>query len=96
MVSTCWATLRGACLTTSSGGYNFPRCLFLADPSKPCNRADGYDTRFGVTYVDYQTQQRYAKDSARMLSKVSLACNAAEAVADLVISGLTGILRNDG
>ncbi|KIJ28561.1 glycoside hydrolase family 1 protein [Sphaerobolus stellatus SS14] len=32
--------------------------------------ADGYETRFGVTYVDYETQKRYPKDSARYLTKV--------------------------
>ncbi|PFH48414.1 glycoside hydrolase family 1 protein [Amanita thiersii Skay4041] len=31
--------------------------------------ADGYSTRFGVTYVDYQTQKRYPKESARFLSQ---------------------------
>ncbi|OCH93919.1 beta-glucosidase 1A [Obba rivulosa] len=31
--------------------------------------ADGYQTRFGVTYVDYTTQKRYPKDSARFLKK---------------------------
>ncbi|KZT08082.1 glycoside hydrolase family 1 protein [Laetiporus sulphureus 93-53] len=29
--------------------------------------ADGYLTRFGVTYVDYETQNRYPKDSARFI-----------------------------
>ncbi|KAF8240408.1 glycoside hydrolase family 1 protein [Tricholoma matsutake] len=29
--------------------------------------ADGYLTRFGVTYVDYSTQQRYPKESAKFL-----------------------------
>lgn len=33
--------------------------------------ADGYLTRFGVTYVDYETQKRYPKDSARWLKEVS-------------------------
>lgn len=31
--------------------------------------ADGYTTRFGVTYVDYETQQRYPKESAKFLVK---------------------------
>jgi len=31
--------------------------------------ADGYGTRFGVTYVDYETQKRYPKDSAKFLVK---------------------------
>jgi len=31
--------------------------------------ADGYETRFGVTYVDYNTQKRYPKDSGKFLSK---------------------------
>ena len=33
-------------------------------------RADGYVTRFGVTYVDYQTQNRYPKDSGKFLAQV--------------------------
>jgi hypothetical protein len=33
--------------------------------------ADGYDTRFGCTYVDYATQKRYPKDSAKFVSQVS-------------------------
>ena len=32
--------------------------------------ADGYVTRFGVTYVDYETQKRYPKDSGNFLSTV--------------------------
>ncbi|KAK0229748.1 glycoside hydrolase family 1 protein [Armillaria nabsnona] len=31
--------------------------------------ADGYLTRFGVTYVDYNTQQRFPKESAKELVK---------------------------
>ncbi|KDQ60017.1 glycoside hydrolase family 1 protein [Jaapia argillacea MUCL 33604] len=31
--------------------------------------AEGYTIRFGVTYVDYSTQKRYPKDSAKFLSK---------------------------
>lgn len=34
------------------------------------SRADGYSTRFGITYVDYKTQKRYPKDSAKFLIKV--------------------------
>ncbi|KLO18904.1 glycoside hydrolase family 1 protein [Schizopora paradoxa] len=34
--------------------------------------ADGYETRFGVTYVDYKTQRRYPKASAKFLVNVSL------------------------
>ncbi|EIN14627.1 glycoside hydrolase family 1 protein [Punctularia strigosozonata HHB-11173 SS5] len=34
--------------------------------------ADGYETRFGVTYVDYETQKRYPKDSGKFLAKVRL------------------------
>ncbi|KDQ20029.1 glycoside hydrolase family 1 protein [Botryobasidium botryosum FD-172 SS1] len=30
---------------------------------------DGYVTRFGVTYVDYETQKRYPKDSAHFVGK---------------------------
>ena len=32
--------------------------------------ADGYSTRFGVTYVDYETQKRYPKESAKFLLQV--------------------------
>jgi beta-glucosidase len=32
--------------------------------------ADGYDTRFGCTYVDFATMKRYPKDSAKFVSKV--------------------------
>ena len=32
--------------------------------------ANGYTTRFGVTYVDFETQKRYPKDSAKYLVKV--------------------------
>lgn len=32
--------------------------------------ADGYETRFGVTYVDYETQKRFPKDSGKFLAKV--------------------------
>ena len=34
--------------------------------------ADGYSTRFGVTYVDYATQKRYPKDSAKFLLEVCI------------------------
>ena len=34
--------------------------------------ADGYVTRFGVTYVDYETQKRYPKASAGFLVDVSV------------------------
>ncbi|KAI0315790.1 glycoside hydrolase family 1 protein [Amylostereum chailletii] len=36
----------------------------------PWSAADGYETRFGVTYVDYKTQKRYPKESAKFLTKV--------------------------
>lgn len=36
------------------------------------DRADGYVTRFGVTYVDYTTQERHPKKSALFLKKVNL------------------------
>lgn len=36
----------------------------------PTGRADGYSTRFGVTYVDYETQERYPKESGKFVSKV--------------------------
>lgn len=31
--------------------------------------ADGYETRFGVTYVDFKTQKRYPKDSSKFLKE---------------------------
>ena len=34
------------------------------------DRADGYLTRFGVTYVDYVTQKRYPKESGKFVSNV--------------------------
>ena len=36
-----------------------------------CFRADGYLTRFGVTYVDYTTQKRYPKASGKFVAQVS-------------------------
>ena len=36
--------------------------------------ADGYATRFGVTYVDYETQARYPSESAKFLVKVYTIC----------------------
>ena len=35
--------------------------------------AEGYTTRFGLTYVDYKTQRRYPKDSAKFVSNVRVA-----------------------
>jgi beta-glucosidase len=40
--------------------------------------AYGYSRRFGITYVDYATQQRYLKDSAKYVAEVA-AANAVEA-----------------
>lgn len=39
--------------------------------AKAIVRADGYVTRFGITYVDYETQKRYPKESAKFLVQVS-------------------------
>ena len=40
-------------------------------PSLHCTGADGFATRFGITYVDYKDgQKRYPKDSFRYLSKL--------------------------
>lgn len=39
-------------------------------PHATLSRADGYLTRFGVTYVDYETQKRYPKESAKFLIQV--------------------------
>ena len=47
--------------------------LPIADPLiRDDRRADGYATRFGVTYVDYSSQKRTPKDSAKFLAKVRL------------------------
>ncbi len=35
-----------------------------------CEWAEGYAKRFGIVYVDYRTQQRVAKDSARWYQDV--------------------------
>lgn len=52
---------------------------------KRTRRADGYVTRFGVTYVDYETQKRYPKESAKFLTKV-------RGVSCVCVSGvLTGV-----
>ena len=34
------------------------------------SRAEGYKVRFGVTYVDYETQKRTPKKSAAFLRQV--------------------------
>jgi len=47
-----------------------PSCIFLLLRAYATYRADGYLTRFGVTYVDYETQERYPKESAKFLVKV--------------------------
>lgn len=52
-----------------------------------CIRADGYETRFGVTYVDYETQKRYPKASAKFLTKVRAVASNTKHIAD---SGLPG------
>jgi beta-glucosidase/6-phospho-beta-glucosidase/beta-galactosidase len=44
-------------------------CLGLVDNFE---WADGYVTRFGVTYIDYSTQTRHPKESANFLVKVCL------------------------
>lgn len=44
--------------------------------------ADGYSTRFGVTYVDYNTQKRYPKASAKFLINVSLLLSMNKTAAD--------------
>ena len=35
--------------------------------------AEGYDKRFGITYVDYETQERIIKDSGWYLAEVAAA-----------------------
>uniref|UniRef100_A0A0W0F186 beta-glucosidase n=1 Tax=Moniliophthora roreri TaxID=221103 RepID=A0A0W0F186_MONRR len=34
--------------------------------------AEGYQVRFGVTFVDFETQQRYPKDSSKFLAEVGI------------------------
>jgi len=36
--------------------------------------AEGYVPRFGVTYVDFETRQRYPKLSSRAVTQVRLDC----------------------
>ena len=49
----------------------FPyKYLSIAAEPRPLIRADGYVTRFGLTYVDYETQKRYPKDSAKFYTQV--------------------------
>ena len=49
----------------------FPyKYLSIAAEPRPLVRADGYVTRFGLTYVDYETQKRYPKDSAKFYTQV--------------------------
>ncbi|KAG6885723.1 Beta-glucosidase 1B [Termitomyces sp. T32_za158] len=40
--------------------------------------ADGYTTRFGVTHINYDTQERAPKDSSRFLKEVSFALEISE------------------
>ena len=44
--------------------------LSIAAEPRSLVRADGYVTRFGLTYVDYETQKRYPKDSAKFYTQV--------------------------
>lgn len=45
------------------------RCYFSWSLLDNFEWVEGYATRFGVTYVDYKTQKRYPKDSAKFLVK---------------------------
>src|SRR5690606_22998605 len=40
--------------------------------------AEGYDKRFGIVYVDYETQARIVKSSGRYLAEVAAAARAPE------------------
>ena len=45
--------------------------LLSLSPLPTFSGADGFATRFGITYVDYKDgQKRYPKDSFRFLSKL--------------------------
>jgi hypothetical protein len=56
-------------LTTSSGKL-LPHLCERSVSHDCLKRADGYGTRFGVTYVNYATQERFPKDSGKFLVKV--------------------------
>ena len=43
----------------------------LLEPDGPFSSADGYDTRFGLLHVDYATQTRMPKLSARFYAQVA-------------------------
>ena len=68
MASTSDPTSHGASSTTLNG--KSLRRHFGTTSHSLFPRADGYGTRFGVTYVDYSTQKRYPKASAKFLIKV--------------------------
>lgn len=62
----CSIILNGA----SSALPSFSGHYFMVE-SDLGGRADGYEPRFGVTYVDYKTEKRTPKESAEFVKKVS-------------------------
>lgn len=68
-------------------------CTWLADTA--LIRADGYRIRFGVTHVDYKTQKRSPKDSAKFLTKVrAYFCELTWTILKCANSGLQRQLRS--
>lgn len=57
---------------TTSSGECVARCRVygIKLTCMAMRRADGYLTRFGVTYVDYETQKRYPKASGKFVAQV--------------------------
>ncbi|HEV8566209.1 MAG TPA: family 1 glycosylhydrolase, partial [Actinoplanes sp.] len=58
-----------ACHDAISRGVDL-RGYFVWSLMDNCEWAGGYAKRFGIVYVDYRTQQRVAKDSARWYQDV--------------------------
>ncbi|EIM81979.1 beta-glucosidase 1A [Stereum hirsutum FP-91666 SS1] len=58
----------GAVLDAYAEGVNV-RSYFAWSLLDNFEWADGYETRFGTTYVDYSTQKRYPKDSSKFLTQ---------------------------
>ena len=53
----------------SSAVLSYFRTMSSMQVSSNFEWADGYATRFGVTYVNYETQERFPKASARFISR---------------------------
>jgi beta-glucosidase len=55
--------------------------------------AEGYTQRFGMVYIDFPTQRRYLKDSAKWYSRVA-ATNSLNVVPDLDVAASRGKKRS--